>query len=730
MRREALDHALPPSSKGKARAPAGPTLLDENTVYLEDLDPSIPKTPSKPARSSDASPGDPSSSSKKKPRFHDHDPYRLPPAPDPSIIAARTSSSNVAPDPRLATEDELRAFIDAMRPSDLDVSSPAFLALPTEIQYEIVGDLRIKSRQTSYKRLANMLQRAPTALDFSKQQIRGLKQRNALTQQLLFTTDNIGKAGGMIPVRIASERNREYLLVKNEGVDGGWVLGIRDNGTKEKPIEIDMEVNDEEEGDGDEWESDMEMEEVDMYVSFVSALLDLKSLCFLRPGTATIDPDLREYRNGLALLAIEERVAKAEARGAPSLKLRKLIQRREKTKLLFDFDEDEEDASHMLGVDIQEDFDDDDPELAFAIQQSLENHCSPPSGLDADTQNPTASSSTYSLPTHSVATPRRTSSKRPISISDDDDDLYASPSRLETALAIGNTGTSRRLHISTQQPQASMFGEPKLLTSAVTVPLVPSSLPSTNALSSLGSQLADEDDEEDTENVLPAHFLPVESSGSRSLSPASPLAVNSRPVQTPFTPQTESDDDMEEVVLIPPARKETSLSPSTLPTSTATPISKIEHLPSAAQRAEKSPSSRIKFTDLVISEDEDEDEGDGEPLGDWSRSPSPIVGLNTEGDPAATTPREPSSHEDTWDAAQEMDAHAEEGEFARFVSQVKGRNLDDVRAEIDQEIKSLNQQKKAAMRDSDDITQQMISQIMVHDYSLCCRHYINLLINS
>jgi DNA excision repair protein ERCC-5 len=60
-----------------------------------------------------------------------------------------------------------------------------------------------------------------------------------------------------------------------------------------------------------------------------------------------------------------------------------------------------------------------------------------------------------------------------------------------------------------------------------------------------------------------------------------------------------------------------------------------------------------------------------------------------------------------------MDAHAEEGEFARFVSQVKGRDLDDVRAEIDEEIKSLNQQRKAAMRDSEDITQQMISQIMV-----------------
>ena len=45
--------------------------------------------------------------------------------------------------------------------------------------------------------------------------------------------------------------------------------------------------------------------------------------------------------------------------------------------------------------------------------------------------------------------------------------------------------------------------------------------------------------------------------------------------------------------------------------------------------------------------------------------------------------------------------------------QVKGKDIESVRREIDQEIKELNKQKKNAMRDSEDITQQMISQIMV-----------------
>lgn len=222
-------------------------------MYLEDITGPAPKTPAKKK----VAPVSPPSS--KKSRFHDHDPYKLPDVNVEEQVAKATRTH--APDPRLATEEELRAFIEEMRPEDFDVASPAFRELPTEVQYEIVGDLRLKSRQTSYKRLQNMLRKATTPLDFSREQIKNLKQRNALTQQLLMTTDSIGKAHITIPVRIASERNREYLLIKNEGADGGWILGIRDEGTREKPIEIDQETHG---NDGDS-ESDMEMEEVSMY---------------------------------------------------------------------------------------------------------------------------------------------------------------------------------------------------------------------------------------------------------------------------------------------------------------------------------------------------------------------------------------------------------------------------------------------------------------------------------
>lgn len=238
------------AQKGKAPAPQP---LDENTVYLEDIDGSTPKTPSKRKVVT------PTSSAKKN-KFHDHDPYKLPELDFEAHIAKATRSS--APDPRLATEDELRTFIEEMRPEDFDINSPAFRELPTEIQYEIVGDLRLKSRQTSYARLQKMLKSAQTPLDFSKHQIKNLKQRNALTQQLLMTTDTIGSAHIAIPVRIASERNKEYILVKNEGEFGGWILGIKDTGTREKPIVIDHdEVKSEKDEDED---SDADMEEVAM----------------------------------------------------------------------------------------------------------------------------------------------------------------------------------------------------------------------------------------------------------------------------------------------------------------------------------------------------------------------------------------------------------------------------------------------------------------------------------
>jgi DNA excision repair protein ERCC-5 len=63
-----------------------------------------------------------------------------------------------------------------------------------------------------------------------------------------------------------------------------------------------------------------------------------------------------------------------------------------------------------------------------------------------------------------------------------------------------------------------------------------------------------------------------------------------------------------------------------------------------------------------------------------------------------------------WD---EIDVAAEQAQFASFFSQVQNRSVDQLREEIDQELRALQAQKKAAMRDSEDITQQMVGQIQM-----------------
>ncbi|KIJ66988.1 hypothetical protein HYDPIDRAFT_26400 [Hydnomerulius pinastri MD-312] len=684
MRREALVQAQanhPPTSKGKQKAPSGPIVLDENAVYLEDIDSSIAKTP---ARKKDVPASPPSS--KKKSRFHDHDPYKLPEVNMEEQVAKATRMH--APDPRLATEEELRTFIEEMRPDDFDVSSPAFRELPTEVQYEIVGDLRLKSRQTSYKRLQNMLKKAATPLDFSREQIKNLQQRNALTQQLLMTTDSIGKAHLTIPVRIASERNREYVLVKNEGADGGWVLGIRDEGTQAKPIEIDQDVQVSVSDD----ESDMEMEEVTI------------------PGAAPFDPDLREYQQTMALSAIGKR--------SQPVAVTKPVQRRVKTKPLFDYDDDD-DLPHFHPV--GEDSSDEDPELAMAIQASLDTNSSNASQFHAILLSDEPSSSKYLLQTpppnsaslvnsdvHSPS-PRSALPTKHISSYDDDEDLYASPSRLEAALTIAGAGPVRRTsgNFPQRAPQSSTFGNPSLLISpkaSVHTLAPPPKSPSPDSPESMEDVLPVEAPEE------PTPPLPKTSTVASMLPHVTPSPVAQALTSLPITEPSDDDDDMEEipvaaaniplpVPLSPPLPMDGAIREDVVRKSSA----RVSfNLPGSSSPHPTVSPSKFRVTEVESDNDDSAIE--------WSRSPSPVNDPSKETDLSVVQRQE---EEEGWDAAEEMDPHEEEGEFARFISQVKGKDLDAVRNEIDEEIRELNRQKKAAMRDSEDITQHMISQIML-----------------
>lgn len=688
MRREALTHAQAQrpekskSLKGKGKAPSGPVVIDENTVYLEDLTgdaPKTPKTPKTPSKKDDASLPGPSPFSKSKNRWHDHDPYRLPEVNLEKRVAEATRS--VVPDPRLATEEELRAFIEEMRPEDFDVTAPAFRELPTEVQYEIVGDLRLKSRQTSYTRLQNMLKKSRTPLDFSKEQIRNLKQRNALTQQLLITTDTIGQAHVSIPVRIASERNREYVLIKKMDGEGGWILGIRDDGSKENPIQIDQNPSTFPEGkNGD---SDSDMEEVAI------------------PGQPLPEPDLHEFQRHMALAGIGKRRTPKKNLTPLSTKSQKMKQ---SAQPLFVPDSDDD-------LSISPAADEDGAIMQQALRESLESQ------EKADLQHALeASRNDFQGLQSADATSIAGSSLG------HGDELYV-PGRLETALAIANAGPTPKSisiarRLSSSFPEEPMFNAPK--------PSIDYPFPSLDLSDDGSLEYLDEVDEVkqsispmvNTSTTLntahaPLGDIPHPTGADESPKPGS--------VEEQFGDVSDSDEDME---LVPVSIPEKTFSAPTTPLETPKPKDVIptprratkvhfddDNLPIGRTGVAKTPSpessAQNPTDEPVLVPDQSEEE---HVISDWSRSPSPVAdSLFATGTPTSKA----TTVEDSWDAAQEMDPHAEEGEFARFLSQVKGKDLDDVRREIDEEIKTLNQQKKAAMRDSEDITQQMIAQIMV-----------------
>lgn len=70
----------------------------------------------------------------------------------------------------------------------------------------------------------------PNRLDFSRFQIERVRERNELTQRLM-TLVGMNTGGDSFEAiygagRIAGEKGREYMLVKNDGAEGGWVLGV------------------------------------------------------------------------------------------------------------------------------------------------------------------------------------------------------------------------------------------------------------------------------------------------------------------------------------------------------------------------------------------------------------------------------------------------------------------------------------------------------------------------
>lgn len=180
--------------------------------------------------------------------FKKQDAYHLPDLP------ASLSEMGGPDDPRIMSPEELEEYarqfhtgedINIYDFSKIDFNSQFFVSLPATDRYNILNAARLRSRLRmgySKDQLDTMF---PDRMAFSRFQIERVKERNELTQRLM----NINGMNGENPTfnidgggRVAGERGKEYVLVKNDGVEGGWALGVvsnRGEGERNKPIDVE-----------------------------------------------------------------------------------------------------------------------------------------------------------------------------------------------------------------------------------------------------------------------------------------------------------------------------------------------------------------------------------------------------------------------------------------------------------------------------------------------------------
>ncbi|KAJ3553963.1 hypothetical protein NPX13_g10746 [Xylaria arbuscula] len=156
-------------------------------------------------------------------------------------------------DPRIMSIEELEEYarqfhsgedINLYDFSKIDFEGEFFKSLPPADRYNILNAARLRSRLRmglSKEQLEGMF---PDRMAFSRFQIERVRERNHLTQRLM---QEAGMTGTDLTLgvngRIAGEKDREYILVKNEGAEGGWALGVvsreKDRGEIHKPIDVD-----------------------------------------------------------------------------------------------------------------------------------------------------------------------------------------------------------------------------------------------------------------------------------------------------------------------------------------------------------------------------------------------------------------------------------------------------------------------------------------------------------
>ncbi|KAK3500579.1 hypothetical protein B0T13DRAFT_465718, partial [Neurospora crassa] len=206
-------------------------------------------------------------------RFHKQDAYHLP------DLDGGIEAMGKPDDPRIMSVEELEEYarqfengedINLYDFSKIDFDGEFFKSLPPADRYNILNAARLRSRLRMGLSKEQLDVMFPNRMDFSRFQIERVKERNHLTQRLMY---EMGMTGldltlAVNATRVAGDQNREYILVKNEGAEGGYALGVvskeKDKGQMTNPIDVD-ELEFQFQGKGEEEEDseeDVEFEDV------------------------------------------------------------------------------------------------------------------------------------------------------------------------------------------------------------------------------------------------------------------------------------------------------------------------------------------------------------------------------------------------------------------------------------------------------------------------------------
>ncbi|POS71552.1 DNA excision repair protein [Diaporthe helianthi] len=205
-------------------------------------------------------------------KFFRQDQYHLP------ELGTSIEKMGKPEDPRIMSVEELEDYarqfhngedVNLYDFSKIDFDGDFFKSLPPADRYNILNAARLRSRLRmglSKEQLGIMF---PNRMDFSRFQVERVQERNRLTQRLMFEMN----MGGDLTVtgggRVAGDKNREYILVRNENADGGWALGVvsteKDLGEAHKPIDVDklhFQVEPKDEDDDADEDEDEDFEDV------------------------------------------------------------------------------------------------------------------------------------------------------------------------------------------------------------------------------------------------------------------------------------------------------------------------------------------------------------------------------------------------------------------------------------------------------------------------------------